>query len=474
VDTAGNVSSWSAGGTVVVDATPPTTPGTPSTASPTADNTPAWTWTASTDTGVGLASPSYRLEWTQDNSWTTGVQSAVTSSTSYTHSVALADGTWYFRVEAMDQLNNAVYSSAATVVVDTTPPVVSSVAADSTSTAATITWTTNELADSKVEYGLTSSYGSQTSTTDTSPRVTSHSVDLSGFIACATYHYRVISTDNVANQVTGSDNTLTTDNCAGQAAVLAQSSAGIANADGGTASLTSSSTGVTLTVPATFSTTDAEFQIKRLDKTAALDATGTPSGYQLVGSHIYDLHALSDNDTAITSFTNPITVRFAYASADMTGLDSSTLIAERWDGSSWQALTGCTTDTTALTVTCTTTGFSTFALFAKATPAAAASSSSSSSSKSTTPNKASGSTTPTTTKSTDKAGTSSDSAGVLEDKTAKATPKPKGAIVDTAFLSITRAEAVWIAVGAGALLLLALIIHLARRGRGDRNHPHHF
>ena len=59
--------------------------------------------------------------------------------------------------------------------VDTTPPLISSVAASEIqTTAATIGWTTNEPADSQVEYGLTTPYSS--STTLRTSKITSHAV----------------------------------------------------------------------------------------------------------------------------------------------------------------------------------------------------------------------------------------------------------------------------------------------------------
>jgi hypothetical protein len=68
-------------------------------------------------------------------------------------------------------------------------------------TTATITWTTNELADSQIEYGLTTSYGSTypSSPQDTSPRVTSHSVNLSGLTLGLQYHFRIKSRDTTGN-----------------------------------------------------------------------------------------------------------------------------------------------------------------------------------------------------------------------------------------------------------------------------------
>jgi hypothetical protein len=60
-----------------------------------------------------------------------------------------------------------------------------------TTTGATITWTTDQPADSQVEYGSTTAYGSL-SPLDTG-LVTSHTVALSGLGAGTQYHYRVHS-----------------------------------------------------------------------------------------------------------------------------------------------------------------------------------------------------------------------------------------------------------------------------------------
>ncbi|PYN90404.1 MAG: hypothetical protein DMD89_33675 [Candidatus Rokuibacteriota bacterium] len=92
---------------------------------------------------------------------------------------------------------------------DTTPPVISSVAASNISTsAATITWTTNETSDSQVEYGPTIAYGRET--TLDSALVTSHRVGLSGLTAGTLYHYRVKSRDAASNLAVSGDFTFTT------------------------------------------------------------------------------------------------------------------------------------------------------------------------------------------------------------------------------------------------------------------------
>lgn len=60
--------------------------------------------------------------------------------------------------------------------------------------AATITWATSQASSSKVEYGVTSEYGSSTTTDNTA--VFSHSVNLIGLSPNTTYHYRVVSANN--------------------------------------------------------------------------------------------------------------------------------------------------------------------------------------------------------------------------------------------------------------------------------------
>jgi len=92
---------------------------------------------------------------------------------------------------------------------DVTAPVISAVTATNiAATGATITWTTDEAANSQVEYGPTTSYGSST-TLDTN-QVTSHSVNLTGLTAQTTYHYRVKSSDAAGNPAVSADLTFAT------------------------------------------------------------------------------------------------------------------------------------------------------------------------------------------------------------------------------------------------------------------------
>jgi len=92
---------------------------------------------------------------------------------------------------------------------DTQPPDISSVLATGISpSGAIIQWTTDEPADSQVEYGLTAAYGEQTSLA--SALVTGHAVELAGLSAGTVYHYRVRSADEAGNEATSPDDTFQT------------------------------------------------------------------------------------------------------------------------------------------------------------------------------------------------------------------------------------------------------------------------
>jgi len=93
------------------------------------------------------------------------------------------------------------------VMPDTTPPVISNVVASPTSSSATITWTTNEPATSRVDYGLTTAYGSFVSNPNL---VTSHSITLIGLSASTLHHFKVTSVDAAGNLASSVDLTFTT------------------------------------------------------------------------------------------------------------------------------------------------------------------------------------------------------------------------------------------------------------------------
>jgi hypothetical protein len=125
--------------------------------------------------------------------------------TNFNHN-AVATTSWYVFCSQTPRVNPFKPPVASA---DTVAPVLSSITGTGISAnSATITWTTNESADSQVEYGLTTAYG--TSTTLNSNLVLSHSVTLTGLTASTVYHYRVKSKDAAGNLATSADYSFTT------------------------------------------------------------------------------------------------------------------------------------------------------------------------------------------------------------------------------------------------------------------------
>ena len=93
-------------------------------------------------------------------------------------------------------------------VADTTAPTISNITVSTTSTTATIRWTTNEPATSEVRYRLDGSTTSQTATA--SGTRTSHEVTLGGLRTKTRYRFSVISADAAGNRSQTAEQTFTT------------------------------------------------------------------------------------------------------------------------------------------------------------------------------------------------------------------------------------------------------------------------
>ncbi|HEY5915702.1 MAG TPA: immunoglobulin domain-containing protein [Verrucomicrobiae bacterium] len=91
---------------------------------------------------------------------------------------------------------------------DITPPAISGVhALNISDTSVTIAWSTDENADSRVDYGLTTSYGA---TVTNGLFTRDHSVALTALAPGTLYHYRVTSIDPLGNEAVSGDFTFTT------------------------------------------------------------------------------------------------------------------------------------------------------------------------------------------------------------------------------------------------------------------------
>jgi uncharacterized membrane protein len=195
IDPAGNTDPTPASYTWTIDTAPPKTSITSSPPSLTSSTSASFSFT-STKTGS-----------TFQCSLDGAAFSACSTPQSYTN---LTNGSHTFQVRAIDPAGNIDPTPASyTWTVDTVPPVISNVSASSiTRLSAAISWTTNKLSDSQVEYGTTTAYGTLTPL-DLS-LVTSHQVTLTGLLSNTLYHYRVRSHDAVGNLSISGDFTFTT------------------------------------------------------------------------------------------------------------------------------------------------------------------------------------------------------------------------------------------------------------------------
>ncbi len=91
--------------------------------------------------------------------------------------------------------------------IDVTPPVISNIVVEESPIGATISWTTDEPATSRINYGLTSSYTDNVE--DLTPK-TDHSLTVTGLAQATTYHYQIISADERDNETSTIDDTFTT------------------------------------------------------------------------------------------------------------------------------------------------------------------------------------------------------------------------------------------------------------------------
>lgn len=137
--------------------------------------------------------------------------SACTTANATLSQTATVDGqNWFLHVQSFngDDVANGTGTSYGPYWFDGTAPTISAVSVVTTTTTASVSWTTGSAATSQVDYGLSSGYG--TSTTLDNAAVISHAISLTGLNAGTTYHYRVRSIDQVANESSSSDATFTT------------------------------------------------------------------------------------------------------------------------------------------------------------------------------------------------------------------------------------------------------------------------
>jgi hypothetical protein len=119
--------------------------------------------------------------------------------------VTLGGSNVSYRVETIKGISYAIFTAStgsyqAEYGIDTTAPNITGLAATPTVSSASITWATNEAADSRVDYGLTPT--ALTSTISNPNLTSSHTVVLPGLNHSTTYYYRVRSADASSNAAT--------------------------------------------------------------------------------------------------------------------------------------------------------------------------------------------------------------------------------------------------------------------------------
>ena len=264
---------------------------------------------------------------------------------------------------------------------DETAPTISSESVSVTSSGATITWTTNEVASTKIVYSVDSNYASSTTEIDTSTRVTSHSQAISSLLACTTYNSKAVSRDAAGNTATSTGSTFTTSGCAGGVTPIGSNSTGITVSSAATTTMSVSSRLLEVVTPANFTATSSTItlQIKGLTASAVLASIGKPSSsLSSAAGVVFDVKALINNVTELDSFDTPVTITYTYTNSDASGLNESSLSMYHYANSTWSELDDCIVDTAANTITCEAPHFSIFAIFGTA-PSSSSSSSNSSS-----------------------------------------------------------------------------------------------
>ncbi|MBI3231684.1 MAG: fibronectin type III domain-containing protein [Candidatus Doudnabacteria bacterium] len=204
-DGAGNISAQSVSAQATTLPPPDTTPPVVSVTSPLSGATVSGTIpiSANATDNVGVAGVQFKLDGANLSAEDATLPYGISWDTA-----TASEGLHTLTAVARDAAGNSATSTPISVTVDNippdiTPPIISNISSSANISDATITWTTDELADSQVEYGTTQTYGS--SSVLVSTFTTMHSVNITNLSASATYHYRVKSKDPSGNLAVSGD-----------------------------------------------------------------------------------------------------------------------------------------------------------------------------------------------------------------------------------------------------------------------------
>ncbi len=153
------------------------------------------------------------IEWGLTTSYSSSNFPGNAANTSHSHNLTglTPASTYHYRIHVIDINNNEVLSTDQTFVTDTPVvfPVISAIDDGTpTQTGATITFNTDIATDDYIEYGLTTSYGFQTTLNPT--LATSHSIPITGLTANTLYHYKIHVRSAASAETVSTDQTFTT------------------------------------------------------------------------------------------------------------------------------------------------------------------------------------------------------------------------------------------------------------------------
>lgn len=251
-----------------------------------------------------------------------------------------------------------------------------------TSNTATIHWTTNKEASSKVYYGPTENIKGISPEQNTTPRVQNHETQITGLLSCTKYWFKSESFDADGNSVQSLGGEFKTAGCKGDSTIVASDIKTVTASTGAIASAKISGKGITAVAPAALKDgLDIAIEALKLEQDKVAGAINSPTGKNWVGDNAYSLKALQDEVTEVDGgFDQSVSVSIDYTDADLNGFDSGTLkIYHYEDATGWMPLTNCSNEYDSLTgtgtVTCDTSSFSVFGLFADAETTSSGSSS---------------------------------------------------------------------------------------------------
>lgn len=176
-----------------------------------------FSWNSTTST-CPIASMEYSLQVSSENDFVSPLlTSPYGPSTSYLFT-SIPEGTYFWRVAADDGFGNISTSSSFTLTIDRTPPSISNInhlvatPNDTNDATATISWDTDELTTSNLEYSTTLGGPYTSLPNDMSADNITHSRTISSLTADTTYYFRVRSTDAAGNESVSTENMFKTDN----------------------------------------------------------------------------------------------------------------------------------------------------------------------------------------------------------------------------------------------------------------------